>query len=408
MWKILVKNFWIKVFCLFAAALLWVYIAAGQNSVGKFPGSIKIRAINVPSGLVATYDVKTVDIKVMADPSVWRKLSADTFSAYVDLSAHSEGTYELDVNVVSSVTGVQIVEKNPDKIFVSLEPVVSKEVNINKKIEGNAAEGLVAGLVELEPSKVEAKGPKSLIDNLTEATVVIKLNGETNDFTKTVTVKAFNEKGDEIEDIDFIPGEIKATIPIVKTSNNKTVGVKAKVNGSPKTGFFVSNVTVSPSTIDITGPSEVLSAINFVETFAVDITNLSSDFEKEVSINMTNGIALQSSSPTKVTVKVKFSKSEISKEIFPTFTSKNLDSSLFVSGINPNQIKAIVTGPIEIINNLKSSDVVLVLDFQDKKAAQAGTYNFDINSKSFAVPDGVSVISMVPSSIYATVEKKNN
>lgn len=408
MWKKITKNLWIKLFCILAAGSLWVYIAAGQNSVGKFPGSIKIRAINVPSGLVTTYDAKTVDIKIMADPSVWRKLSADTFSAYVDLSAHSEGTYELNVNVVSSVPGVQVVEKNPDKIFVSLEPIISKEVNINKKIEGSAAEGLAAGTIELEPSQVEARGPKSLIENLTEATALIKLNGESEAFTKTVTVKAFNEKGEEIEGIDFIPAEVKATVPIVKTSNNKTVGIKAKINGSPKAGYYISNITVSPSAIDLIGPSEIISSVDFAETFSIDVTNLSSDFEKDVQLNLKSGVALQLNSPSKVNVKIKFSHSEISREIYASINPKNLDPLLYLSTINPNQVKVIVTGPIDIIDNLKASDVVLALDFQNRKPAPGGVYNFDLNSKNFTVPDNISILSIVPSSIYVTVDKKNN
>lgn len=408
MWKIITKNFGIKLFCLIAAALLWVYIAAGQNSVGKFPGSIKIRAINVPAGLVATYDEQTVDIKIMADPSVWRKLSAETFSAYVDLSAHSEGTYELNVNVVSSVADVQIVEKSPEKIFVTLEPRVSKEVNINKKIEGNAGEGLVAGSVVLEPSKVEARGPKSLIDALTEATVLIELNGETDNFTKTVTVTAFNEKGEQIGGIDFIPKEVKATVPIVKASNNKTVGVKAKVTGSPKAGYYISSVAVNPPSVDVTGPVAVLSEINFIETYAIDVTGLSDDFEKDVQLNTKSEIILQPNSSADVKVKIKFSYAEISREISPEVTARNLDSSLYPSVIKPSQVKVTVSGPIDAINNLKTSDITLILDFQDKKAVQGGTYSFELTSKNFTVPNGVSVTSITPSSILVSVDKKNN
>jgi len=400
MWKKITKNLVIKLACFIAAALLWVYIAAGQNSVGKFPGSIKIRAINVPAGLVATYDEQTVDIKIMADPSVWRKLSADTFSAYIDLSAHSEGTYELNVNVVSSVQGVQVVEKNPEKIFVTLEPRISKEVNINKKVEGSAGEGLVAG-------SVEARGPKSLIDALTEATVLIELNGETDNFTKTVTIKAFNEKGDQVQGIDFIPEEVKATVPIVKASNNKTVGIKTKITGAPKEGYYVSSVSVNPSTVDVTGPMEVLSETNFIETYAIDVTDLSGDFEKDISLNAKNGIILQSSSSSSVKVKVKFSHTNTTREILPKITTKNLSSSLGVGLINPNTVKVTVYGPIDVINSLNISDVILTLDFLGKKAVQGGTYDFELTPKDFSVPDGVSVISIAPSSIVVSIDKNN-
>lgn len=406
MWKNLTKNLWIKIFCLIAAAGLWLYIAAGQNSIGKFPGSIKIRAINVPAGLMAIYDTKTVNIKVMGDASIWKKLSADTFSAYIDLSAHSEGTYELTVNVVSSVQGVQIVEKDPERIFVSLEPKISKKVNINKKVEGSAGEGLVAGNIDLEPSQVEVRGPKSVIENLTEATATIKLNGETDNFTKTVSLEAFDEDGGKIENVEFLPNDVKATVGIVKASNNKTVGVKVKINGSPKPGYFVSEISSIPATVDITGPSDILAKTNYVETFSIDITDASTDLVKNVSLNLKDGIALQAGTMPQVAVSLKFSRAEVSKEMSANITARNLDSTYYLSAVIPNQVNVICSGPANMIANLKNSDVNLVLDFSDKKISTGAVYNFDLSAKNFIVPDGVSVSSIVPSSISVTVGKK--
>ncbi len=407
MWKIITKNLWIKIFCLLAAAGLWLYIASGQNSVGKFPGSITVRAINVPAGLVATYDIKTVNIKVMGDSSVWRKLSSDTFSAYVDLSAHSEGTYELPVNVVSSVQGVQIVEKDPEKIFVSLEPVISKKVNVNKKIEGSAGEGLVAGNIDLDPTEVDAKGPKSLIDKLTEATATINLNGETDNFTKTVSVVAYDENGDPENNIEFVPAEVKASVSIVKASNNKTVGIKVLTSGSPKSGYFVSDISTTPATVDITGPADILVKTSYAETFSVDIGGASLDMEKSVSLNLKDGIALQAGTTPKILVKIKFSRADISKEMTANITAKNLDSSYYLSSVNPIQINVTCSGPADLIANLKNSDVNLALDFADKRILSGAVYNFELSAKNFSVPDGVSVSSIVPSSVSVAVDKKH-
>jgi YbbR domain-containing protein len=191
-------------------------------------------------------------------------------------------------------------------------------------------------------------------------------------------------------------------------SNNKTVGVKAKINGSPKSGYYVSNVSVDPPTVDITGSPEVLSGVDFVETFAIDVTNASSDISRNISLDVKSGEALEKGSPAQVNVKIKFSQSDTSKEMPATIITKNLDPSLYATTINPNLVKVIVSGPAGTINNLKSSDIVLTLDFQDKKASQPGTYNFDINSKNFIVPIGISVISIVPSSVYVSVDKKSS
>lgn len=401
--KKITKNIGIKLFCVILASILWVYVAAGQDTIGKFPGSIKIKAINIPSGLEAIYDVDTVNIKIMADSSSWGKLSADSFSAFVDMAARSEGTYEVSVTVVCNQANVAIVEKNPDKIFVRLEPIITKEVSINKKIEGSAAEGLTAGGIKLDPEKAIARGPKSKIDNITEAFVSIKLNGESENFTKTLPLLALDSNGENVLGVEFTPSEVKAEVLITKASNNKTVGIRVVTSGAPKTGYFVSSVSVNPSTVDIIAPKSILSDINFVETTPFDLTNLSSDFEKDLSLNLNNGIVLQTGVLNKVRVKVKIVENEIQKEITATIVPKNLNNWTIV-GYNNNQIKTIVSGPKSIIENIKSSDVSLILDFSEKQLSES--VNFDLKNTNFIVPANVSIISFLPSSIVVNLSKQ--
>lgn len=407
MWKRITKNFWIKLFCLLSATILWIYIAAGQNTIGKYPGSLKIKAINLPSGLIANYDVNTVEIKVMAEPGVWSKLSSDTFSAYVDLSSHSEGTYEFPVNVVSSTPGVQIVEKNPEKILVSLEPVIQKEISINKKTEGSAAEGLVAGTIDLDVSKVVVRGPKSIIDNITEATAVIALNGEADKFTKKISLAALDEKGEKIGNITFDPPEVNASVLIVKASNNKSVGIKVKTEGYAKTGYFVSNISVTPSIVDITGPTSLLSDVNYVETNSIDLTNSSSDFEKEVGLSLKSGLALQAGTQSKVRVKITFGRAEVTRELAATINPVNLPANFGTSSMSPSEVRVMCSGSAEVINNLKASDIVLNLDFQDKKVTEPrSSIVFEISPANFKVPEGISIASVLPSSVIVVVDKR--
>lgn len=401
--KNLTKNLNIKLFCLFLAIVLWVYVAAGQSTVGKYPGSINIEAINVSSGLEAVYDVKSVDIRIMADSATWKKLSADSFTARVDMSARSAGTYEVPITVTSSESGVTIVEKTPDKIFVRLEQVISKEVLINKKIEGTAAEGLVAGGVELGVEKTMATGPKSLINNLNEAMVSVKLNGESEDFTKTLNILALDGNGAEISGIHFEPATVQAKVLITKAANNKTVGIKVVTTGSPKTGYFVSSVSANPSVIDIVASDAILNNINYVETAPLDLTNLASDTEKEVSLNLTGGIVLQAGATGKVKVKIKISESDISREIVATITSKNL-SGYTISGYGVKSVSVVVVGPKSIIDGLKSSDVVLVLDFNGKTLSSS--VNFDLKSSNFILPGSVSISGILPSSLVVTLQRQ--
>ncbi|MEK7096515.1 MAG: CdaR family protein [Patescibacteria group bacterium] len=399
----LTHNFAIKIICFLAAASLWVYVSASQNAVAKFPSSIPIKVINAPSGLVAVYDQKTVDLKIMAEPSVWRQLSNKSFSAYIDLSGATEGTFELPLNVVCSVPNVTIAEKTPSSIIVSLEPIITKDVTINKKIEGNAGEGLVAGNIDLTPDKVSAKGAKSLIDNLNEATVIIGLNGETEDFSRNVPVVAIDEKGEIISDISFNPEQVKAEVPIVRASNNKTVGIKVVVSGVPKNGSYLSSIVATPSTVDITGPSSVLSSINYIETYGIDLSTIDSTDTKDVNLNLPDGIALQAGLVNSVKVKIILSNEATSREMTASVLFQNLASNLRVSSQNPSQIKVVVTGDISKINDLGTSDVVAQIDLSGKSS---GNYSVSLSPLNIKVPDGIFVASITPSALIVVLENQ--
>lgn len=401
--KRIAHNWSIKLICLAVAGSLWIYVSASQSTLGKLPGSLKIKAINVPSGLVATYDSKTVDIKVMAEPAVWRKLSPDSFSAYVDLSGTSVGTVDLTVNVVSSVPGVQIVERDPDDILVSLESIITKEVGITSKVEGNAAEGLTSGEIKLTPDKVTVKGAKSIVDSISEAFITLNLNGESASFKRSVGLKAYDDKGEEIKSVEFSPTEVSADVDIVKAANNKTVGVKVVTQGMPKSGYYVSDISVNPNVVDVIGPRTILSEVNFVETNAIDLSDQSTSFERDVGLSLSNGLVLQSGTATKVHVKITLAINVLSREMPATISPVNIDSNYKLSLVNPDQLKVVVSGPGDIVNSLKASDIFFSPDMSGKGV---GVYNLNISSADFKLPDSLVVSSVLPSAVSISIDRK--
>lgn len=403
MFKRLKHNLGIKLLCLFTAVGLWVYVSASQSTLGKFPSSIPIKTTNIPSGLTAIYDTKVVNIKIMAEPSVWRQLSSESFSAKVDLSALTAGTSTVPINVTCSVPNVQIVSQDPENIIVTLEPIVSKDIAISKKIEGSAADGMTAGDIKTDPDHVTVKGAKSVVGNISEAIVVVNLNGESDNFTRTLPVLAYDEKGEIIKELEFDPIEVVASVPIVKASNNKTVGIKVKTSGTPKSGYYVSAVTSTPSVVDIIGPLSTVKDINFIETYAIDLTDQSSDFEKEVNLNIPGGLTLQVGTQPKVKVSIKISPNEISREMAVAINTDTVDSGYKVTNVSPSQLKVIVTGPSTVVNGLKTNDISYAPDLKGKNP---GIYNFNIAASDINVPSDITVISVLPSAISVTIEHK--
>jgi YbbR domain-containing protein len=385
-----------KFVALFLASGLWVFVAASMNNVAKFPGSVPVKIVNISPNLTAIYDTKEVSIKLSADPTIWKQLSSDDFSAFVDLNGLSAGTYSLKVMVTANKPNIQVVEVNPDSIMVRIEPILKKEVPISAVLSGQAADGLTIGGVDFTPDKVEVSGPKSVVDTIGSASAEIKLAGDSANFTRTVGLKVLNDKGEAIPDVAINPTEASADVKIVKAGNSRTVGVKVITTGFPASGFYISNIVCDPATVDIIGEDSALRQVQSIETLPIDISNQSDTLAKSIALNLPTGVSLQNDANQKIKVTISFSGSPITKEITASFNNQNLAPGLKVGSLSPSAIKVIVSGPANIINSLSSSDVVLNLDFTGKST---GTVGIDITKDMFKLPAGVSLVSYLPSSI---------
>lgn len=392
-----------KIAAVVVALILWVIVAASQSTAGKFPGQLPVKTVNVANGLVAIYDQKEVEIEIMAKPSVWNKLSSNSFSAYVDMEGAQVGTYEMNVQVVCNVSDVKIIKKTPDKIFVRIEEVTSKKVIVNQRIEGNAGEGMVAGNVEFTPAEVDVTGPRSVIENISEAVAIIKLNGESADFEKEVSLKAFADNNNELQDVTFNPNKVKARIAIIKGTNNKSVGIKVNLTGTPEDGYFVSKITTSPNAINITGQSNILQSTSYLETQNVDITGANSDVEKDILVKIPDGVALQRGEPNRVKVIVSFLENTISRIVSLRIEPKNLDSNLVVNSYSPSDIKATLSGKPNVITTLDPASVVLEIDLNGK---DVGTSDYPITSSMVRPTDGITVLNITASSIKISISNK--
>ncbi|HOX41162.1 MAG TPA: CdaR family protein [bacterium] len=400
--QIVTNNFFVKLICFIAALVLWLNVAISQTSVVKFPGSIKIKPANVGTDFVAIYDTKSVEIKVLSKSTAWQKLSTDSFSATVNLAGLSEGTHEVNVNVVPLVPDISVVESSPKKLIVRLEKVITKELPITARIEGSAAEGLVPGDITFSPEKVIVRGAKSSIESLTEVSLPIVLAGESADFKKNGSVLCYDDKGEEIQNLEVIPEKVSANIAIVKGSTVKTVGIKPHFTGSIKPGYYIASIVITPNSVEINGTRTAVNETKYIETASVDIGDLSSALERDVGLVMPSGVTL-ASPLAKVHVQVTVLPGESSMQYSITsYQPENL-RNLSVVSYSPTAVIVTLSGPIEVLNRIKPFALSLRLDFNDKFPNENSEMEFVLKPEMLYIPEGVKFVSFSVNSIWVKI-----
>lgn len=400
--KIITNNWQAKIICLLIAVGFWTYVAGNQAKVDNFPGGVPLEINNTPEGMIAITDVEKIDLKIVAERNVWNRLTADYISASVDLANLEQGTHELPINIDTKMSGIEVVDYNPKTALIRLEPKVIKNVPINVKIEGEAAENLMPGISIVEPDKIEISGAKSIIDKILEATAIVRLDGETENVSKSVRLVALNAEGEKITNIKFNPEEVKVTIPIIKAGTTKTVGIKVKTVGSIANGFWISNISTLPSTITITGAASTLRSINYLETREINIDGLNSSTTQTIELNIPSGISI-TDQITSVKINIELLPTTSSKQVNGQIATQNLGSNLKLNSLDPNSILVNLSGTTSDLEKATSDNVKLNLNLS---AYSDGTYSIDITNNMFSVPEGIIITSFIPSAIKVNIVKK--
>lgn len=401
--KFITNNFWAKAVCVLLAMAVWIYVGLTQSRIAEFPGLINLEMRNVPAGMVAIADSSTVQIKISADQAQWKQLTANSFAAYIDLNGATEGTHEMDVKVNINVAGVQLVSVTPSKVMVTVEPMVSKKVPVISKVEGTAGDGLVAGDIKIDPNEVIVSGAQSALNKIFEAIAIIKLNGETEEFNKSIDLVALDSEGEVIKNVTFNPSNVKVTVPIIKAGTTKTVGIKANITGQPKSGYWVSQVKITPADITINGQSNILQTTNYLETKEINIDGLDANKTQTVEINVPSGVTIVGDT-SKVKVEITIDPIQTAKTINLGYNWQNLASNLKIDSVNPNSITVTLSGTADVLNKITADNTKLNIDLSGYK--YAGSYNIDLDKSQFNLLDGVSVLSFAPSAITVILNNK--
>lgn len=295
------KDWGVKLVILMAVIGLWFYVSIGQVRTGTFPGAVKIEPRSVPTGMAAILSNDYAELVLSAQKNVWESLQPDSLNVFVDLSNLGEGTHEVTIQATTNNQDVDVVSVSPKTVFVSIEPIITRELPVTVVIEGEPAADHIVGGYSVNPESVTLTGARSVVAGIDQVTANIILDNESESFQKEVKLQAANIR----ENITFSPVTATVSVQIVTSSESKTAGIKPVVTGNPQDGYYVSAITVTPATVNISGNPELLTGINTISTSSIDVSGADRDITQTVTLDLPSNI---SSSLTEVRVKVTISK----------------------------------------------------------------------------------------------------
>ncbi|MEX0789116.1 MAG: CdaR family protein, partial [Anaerolineales bacterium] len=177
----------------------------------------------------------------------------------------------------------------------------------------------------------------------------------------------------------------------------RSVAVIPLLVGQVKSGYRVTNITVSPTLVTVVSsdPQAIEMLPGFVETDPISLTGASSNLEQQTPLSLPEGISIVGDST--VLVQVSIAPIESSVTITRRLEIQGLRPGLYAQA-SPEVVSVILTGPLPTLEQLLPEEVRVVLDLT---GLAAGTY--PIPPQVIDLPEDVVIETVLPDVIEVTI-----
>lgn len=267
------ENWGIGLLALVLAGALWIFVTDRENPdvTGRVPGTVPVEVVNVPQNqAVASLSQDVVVVRVTAPEDVFNRLTAEDFSATLDLSGVTGQSASVEVTVESEERRVEIVEVTPARLAVELEDITSAVVPIRANILSAPPRGFEVGEITVQPEEAVVTGPERITELNLVAEADVNLTGITTDFEQTLVLQVRDAQGVQIAGVEVTPDTVLVQIELVQVQFSQLFVVVPEVTGTPAQGFRVTGIEIDPPLVTISGPVEVFQTLDPTEGVATE------------------------------------------------------------------------------------------------------------------------------------------
>ncbi len=397
--NMLSKNLGALLLATVLSVAVWAMANVEQNPevTQTFASTIPVEVTNLPAGLVlygAAPD--RVTLKLRAPQDSWSRLRVASFQAYVDLAGLSSGLRDVEVKVNCSDPRVRILEKDPSRVSLRLEPLRQRAIPVRIRALDDAPTGYTMLLPKAAPAQVIINGPAPLADTVSEAYVEVRIEGSKVSFAKAYQPVLRDAQGKEVKGVEMSPASVEVEIPIEQLRNYKTVSLKAVITGTVAPGYWISGIVVQPSTVTLGGDPQVLESFGYVETAPVSVSGAVTEVLRSTNIYIPPGTALEKKQEVfvKVSVEPIPGGGIVRRPVTVRNVTKGITATVTIASVD---IK--LDGPVPDLQNLKPTDIIAGVD---ASGLITGTYSLPITITG--VPTGTRVISVTPDKVEVSLK----
>lgn len=313
------------IYALLAAAIafgLWLYVITVVNPEAEqtfydVPVVLSNESVLKDKGLMIATDTQPkVTLVLKGNRTDLNKLKNSDITLLADLSRINAAG---DQNISYSIgfpggfadNAFEVLSHTPDKVALSVVEWGSKEVDVTVNYIGSVLLDYIVDKdgAQLDHEKVTITGPKSVIDQITQARVDVELSGRDQTFNESFRYTLCDAEGRPVDaaQVKTNVAEVNMTLRIQRV---KEINLLLDVKYGGGATMQTSTIQIDPMTIKVAGSEALLEGLDSLVLGTVNLADITEDTTLTFPITLTEGLT-NLSGQTEATATIAFPELEV-------------------------------------------------------------------------------------------------
>lgn len=362
------------VISLILALLIWVTATNIQLEFITYPLSaaspgLPIQLIDQSEGLmVLEGDNETVRVSLRIPKDLKNTLEATDLIVEASLAGLEPGTHQIAVNVRPQpfAPKLQLIEPKPDRIFVTLDEVMSRTLPVEVEITDRTLipQTYQVLTTTVQPAEITIIGPKTIIESKEKVKAQIRLNDARELVTRNIKPSLYGLTQGDASYVSFSVEEVAVTVDIQVRPGYRDLIVGTDIQGEPAPGYWVSDVSVNPQLVTVVGQPAIITDLDgVIDTEPINVEELGEgELIREAQLRLPEGVSPLNNNFVEVRIKIEPQTSSKRVNVKPVITG--LQPSLIVpeGAIVPPTVNILLKGSIAELEALQLDQIAVTLD----------------------------------------------
>lgn len=392
---------------------LWLYVITieqpeSEKTYYDIPVVLQNEDILAERGLMITSERPTVTLHLSSTRTNLNQLNESNINVIANVnSIVTAGTHELTYNVSypGNIPSGSVTRQSsrPNMVTLKVENRITQQVPVVPEYLGSVDEGLLADKenLMLDNAYIEVSGPESVVNQITQAKIVVDLAGQTQTIVAECPYTLCNEAGEPV-DSQWVTTNVEVVNMTLTIQRVKEVELKLNIVAGGGATEATSNITVQPKTILISGSDALMEGIDILELGTINLIEIPENTTLVFPITLPEGITNETGI-TEATVEIQFPNLKMA-----TLSLDNIQMVGVPEGLEAELITQVLEvnlrGPAAQIKALTAEKMKVIVDLTN---AQVGTDKYAVRFETEDAFSGVGAMSSYTVMVTLTEAKEN-